>query len=417
MAAASSHQWLASTVSATVCWAFSDICSDVCINQNADVDEDKENARARNKAAKAKAKDASKSKPAPTRRKLCGEEKAFISGAITLIFGCLGGVGVDIRHVPLNSALLSVLAGMLHFVSYYYTLKAFNSAPSTMITPLLQLSAVFMLPMSALAAIWGFSDRPVISALHVQAVIFITVGGFLPLAEGDFSKFLRKEFWQHPALKSCLLAELLVCIYNMFLHHLTYDTNQEQVVFFLSNLGNGLMCLLLWAFSLNKGTLVLTNGNTSDSAAKQQSSDGRVSMCSTTTVTPRKSKSDAELKSTLTVHSNSSGANAPLLVTNGSSSRSLSSSKVLPLGKRFVAIAVFGELLSLVGLWLGNMSYAHFYEPSVVNAAEGGLQQMFNLVFAMIMYRCMPTGRKITDVPVKLISFCLVSFGLFLSTQ
>jgi len=360
-------QWLLPTVSATICWAFSDICSDFCIEQVPSIDEQSYSQTTCEKArARVKRKD-SRVRPAGT-RKLCGEEKAFLSGAITFIFGFVGGAGLsglkainayspfEEKAVGLDTALLAVGAGGIHFVSYYYTLKAYNNAPSTMITPLLQLSAVFMLPISMLAASLSIADRPVISLLHFQAVIFITVGGFLPLAEGDFSKFFKKQFWQHPALRSCAVAECLVCAYNLLLHYLIYGTKMEQTIFFLSNLGNGFMCLLLYITTWVDGTW--------RSASLDSSPDP----------------------------------------------------KSLPLSKKYISVAIFGEILSLLGLWLGNLGYARFYEPAVVNAAEGGLQQMFNLFFAVIMYRCMPQGRKITEVPVKVLSFCFVSFGLYLST-
>ena len=35
------------------------------------------------------------------------------------------------------------------------------------------------------------------------------------------------------------------------------------------------------------------------------------------------------------------------------------------------------------GICLATFSYSSFYEPSVVNAAEGGLQQLLNLIFAV----------------------------------
>jgi len=84
--------------------------------------------------------------------------------------------------------------------------------------------------------------------------------------------------------------------------------------------------------------------------------------------------------------------------------------------KRFVAVAAFGELISLLGVCIVTFSYACFYEPAVVNASEGGLQQIFNLVFAWLAHRLMPScGRPVTQIGVKIVSFLLVAAGLFLT--
>jgi len=198
--------------------------------------------------------------------------------------------------------------------------------------------------MSIASAHFGLSDRPLISIIHLQAVVFITVGGFLPLAEGDFSRFFKSSFWRNPVLLQCGFAELLVCIYNLNLHYLLYRTNHEEAVFSLSIFGNGLASLFLFFSTKDRiGTL-------------------------------------------RDVH------------------------------PRYIAIALVGECASLLGLWLGNMSYARFYEPAVINAAEGGLQQLCNLVLAIGVFRYLPNGRKVTDLPTKVLSLTAVVFGLYLST-
>ena len=61
-------------------------------------------------------------------------------------------------------------------------------------------------------------------------------------------------------------------------------------------------------------------------------------------------------------------------------------------------------------------SYANFHEPAVVNAAEGGVQQLLNLVFAIALRAFAGFGREVDDRRTKLVSFALVSTGLYLST-
>jgi len=63
-----------------------------------------------------------------------------------------------------------------------------------------------------------------------------------------------------------------------------------------------------------------------------------------------------------------------------------------------------------------TFSYSSFYEPSVVNAAEGGLQQLFNLLFALTSRHLLGWGREVEQLRVKCISFALVAVGLMMST-
>jgi hypothetical protein len=83
---------------------------------------------------------------------------------------------------------------------------------------------------------------------------------------------------------------------------------------------------------------------------------------------------------------------------------------------RFFATSLIGESLSVLGVGLVTFSYSSFYEPSVVNAVEGGLQQLFNLLFALATHRLLGWGKGVDQVSVKVVSFVLVAVGLGLST-
>eukprot|EP00440_Ansanella_granifera_P056878 gb/GFBE01061653.1/.p1 GENE.gb/GFBE01061653.1/~~gb/GFBE01061653.1/.p1 ORF type:complete len:117 (+),score=21.58 gb/GFBE01061653.1/:1-351(+) len=86
------------------------------------------------------------------------------------------------------------------------------------------------------------------------------------------------------------------------------------------------------------------------------------------------------------------------------------------IGFRCFVVALLGECLSMCGVCLVTFSYASFYEPSVVNAVEGGLQQLFNLLFAVLLHRFLGYGRGVEQVAVKCVSLVFVSAGLTLST-
>ena len=53
----------------------------------------------------------------------------------------------------------------------------------------------------------------------------------------------------------------------------------------------------------------------------------------------------------------------------------------------------------------------------MVNAAEGGLQQLLNLIIAVGVHRLFGWGRAVDHIDTKLLSFVLVSIGLVLSTM
>lgn len=104
---------------------------------------------------------------------------------------------------------------------YLCTLCAFTTASSTVITPLMQLSALWMLPFSTSAAFVGLGAF--IRPLHLLAVLLICAGGFLPAAEGSLSSVATKVFWRQRAVRLVVLGELLICCYNVILHQATFS--------------------------------------------------------------------------------------------------------------------------------------------------------------------------------------------------
>lgn len=291
----------------------------------------------------------------PNQGKLTPEQNAFISGGISIFvaFWQLGdgdlvsnpcSIGID------TTFLLAATSGTIHFLAYLTVLKAFATISSTVVTPLMQLSAVWMLPLSTLVSLFGKGD--IILPVHLLGVGLICAGGFLPAADGVLSSLLLRDFWQQSGVRYIVLSELLICIYNLIMHHATFtsanhdDTNDTLKFFSISSLFNGLTCMLLFA------------------------------------VLPSLRQHVAEISDVAT---------------------------------KYFVLAVGGECLSTAGIYLTTFTYAEFYEPAVVNAVEGGLQQILNLVLAVVLYRVCGWGRPIDFIGVKLLSFVLVSTGLFLS--
>jgi hypothetical protein len=80
-----------------------------------------------------------------------------------------------------------------------------------------------------------------------------------------------------------------------------------------------------------------------------------------------------------------------------------------------LTVKVVGDLFSLTGLLVDSVAYALYYEPTVINASEGGLQQLLNLVFAVFLSRVFRFGRSVDNLQLKIVSFGLVTIGLVLS--
>jgi len=300
--------------------------------------------------------------------RLTPEQNALLSGALSLAgvvvalacglsgslsFGDAGGGMRD--KVRLFSA---GLGGGVHFLAYLLTLCAFSSASSTVITPLMQLSALWMLPFSMAAA--GFGLAELIRPVHLLSVALICAGGFLPAADGSLSFLITRKFWQQRAVRYVMLAEFLVCCYNVILHQATFfnpgdgggaesgrGPSATLRFFIVSRTGNGLACAAL--FTSVPGLRKHAWG-------------------------------------------------------------------IFKVSRRYLFAALFGECLSLFGVGLVTFSYSSFYEPSVVNAAEGGLQQLFNLLFALVSRHILGLGRQVEQLQVKFASFVLVAVGLTLST-
>mmetsp|Transcript_42431 Transcript_42431/g.123311 ORF Transcript_42431/g.123311 Transcript_42431/m.123311 type:complete len:365 (-) Transcript_42431:207-1301(-) len=334
---AESLGWLWRTMGATCCWAMSDVICDMII-------------RPVSAAAPA---DGSKDR-SPSGH-LSPQQNALVSGIVSLLTVAAASVfvGENISGEWSKQDFGAAFGGCTHFTAYLLTLCAFSSASSTVITPLMQLSAVWMLPFSTLAATLGLASfiRPV----HLAAVVLICAGGFLPAADGCLSELASKRFWKQRAVRYVISSELLVCCYNLILHQATFGTQQSSdgggnagvIRFFLvSRTANGLACAALFM------------------------------------LVPKLRRHAVGLR------------------------------HVRP---RLLLAAIFGECLSMAGLCLVTFSYSSFYEPSVVNAAEGGLQQLFNLVFALTSHHVLGCGRAVEQVSVKCMSFALVVAGLTLS--
>jgi hypothetical protein len=294
----------------------------------------------------------SSDEPMSSSHLLTGEQGALLSGFVSLLWSVIvicfiadGGIMERLWDMR-GAAAFAVLSGAPHFMAYLLLLKAYETASSTVITPLLQLSALWMLPISTTIAL--YDGTSVITPFHLLGFVLIIVGGFIPAADGNLSMMLCKSFWYKPFIKYTILSELLVCVYNIVMHRLTYELNEPRLAvwdfFALSRLGNFITCSLLFTLlpSLRQQVLWME---------------------------PQ---------------------------------------------RQFVAccFTVTGQSIAVAGLVLVTWSYACFYEPAVVNAAEGGLQQVINILLAITLHALVGLGRRVTHLSAKLLSCGIVLCGL-----
>lgn len=339
-------------------------------------------------------------KPEEGDGQLTPAQNAMMSAGVSLCSACSLMYCCSVAPWRDRDTVIGLCAGLVHFIAYAVELRAYRTASSTVITPLLQLSAVWMtllrvaltllatsLPQphkspfgnqrSGGAKLAGMPAKsPDIEALYVAtsamkpshflSICFVFFGGFLPAARGKVSRFADPAFYRQEAVQCCIIGELLVCVYNALLHMCTFRQDDDDVsdleaaasnadvlrFFAVSRAGAAIACLVAVGSGLFSG---FSPRECIDLATKRK----------------------------------------PV----------------------YVSISLLGECLSVAGALIMMFSYATFYEPAVINAAEGGVQQLLNLSFALSLQYFCNLGRKIEHTKTKLVSFLFVSTGLALSAM
>jgi len=362
--------WVFQVAAATICWAMSDICSDAAIQEK-----DEEPQETGSEASK--------------HGHLTGEQGALMSVCVTLcytvIFHLTAGPSLNLSHEILAQALAG---GAIHFLSYMMLLKAFEHSSSTQITPLLQMSAVWLLPIAAVDT-WvdGGAFFGILHPVHLFGFVCIIVGGLAPVTAGKFDLVFSLEFWKASGVGLCLGSEFLVACYTLLLHQNSFDS------------------------------VAHAPGTTSISASEIIPDMGE------------RARSDLRSVFQFFILSRYAAAcfafvlyaSVPRLRREAlgffdpSCNFTLDKPVFRPELTRSMLIKALGDCFSITGLLIGSVAYALYYEPSIVNAAEGGFQQLFNLVFAVCLSRVCQFGRPVTDLSIKVVAFLLVAIGLVCS--
>eukprot|EP00744_Colponema_vietnamica_P011971 GILI01016816.1.p1 GENE.GILI01016816.1~~GILI01016816.1.p1 ORF type:complete len:387 (+),score=65.36 GILI01016816.1:96-1256(+) len=250
---------------------------------------------------------------------------------------------------------LAIAAGPFGFFSYFFLLRSFESASSTVILPLLQVCSVWMLFATAIQrTVMGLEIG--IRLQHLVAYSLILVGGLLPAAQGRLKTLLEVSFWKQRFVHFALISEVCYGMYNMFLN--TYAT--EMTLSDSSESASDVEFLVLSRLSF-----VLTFACLYLSVPSLRLQLIRLRLVST----------------------------------------------------RYIFLSCSGEMLALLGFFLSSYAYKWYYQVYVVHAAESSLNQLVNLWLALLIKRVFGLGRSssISHLTSKVVSFFLVAGGLFLA--
>ena len=179
---------------------------------------------------------------------LTGEQDAAIAGLVT-IFGlgvslCYwsatspGGQVLGLGSSNAPTALSSLKWGRRRtcssgsrcsaarwlFLHYYFLLKAFEGAPSTVLLPLQVASVSVLLGSSVVAAL---KSEPWITPVHALAYVLMFVGGILPACAGDLHALLQPAFWRQSFVIFAIAAEFALGLHDLMLSGCAYDSERN----------------------------------------------------------------------------------------------------------------------------------------------------------------------------------------------
>jgi len=87
---------------------------------------------------------------------------------------------------------VACISGPMMFYHYLFLLKAYDTAPSTVINPLLQVSSTWMIFGTGIVA-W-FSGEKFITPFDFMCYIIISIGGLLPSLDVSYLVALLKIY-------------------------------------------------------------------------------------------------------------------------------------------------------------------------------------------------------------------------------
>jgi len=291
--------------------------------------------------------------------KMSGEQDAAVSMAVMAALAViLHGLFTKEHVMDLSSEVvwLALFAGALQCVSLVYLLKSFENSSSTIIIPLMQLNAVLVLPLSIVLTL--LSGSFTILASHHTLIRPLHLVAFVLIFFGGFYPACDGNFSKFTT--GAFWRQKAV------VHMLISDTLIALYYILVSACTSESGGMSNWAF-----LIVTLWGNTFCFIA----------MC---LFIPHYRNQIMSMKNI-----------------NG----------------KFVFLSCLGEVLSLSGYFSISFSYRWYYNSGVVSAAEGALNQLFNLILAIVFKKYFNFGRKVENIQSKLLSCLLVTVGLGLASM
>mmetsp|Transcript_19007 Transcript_19007/g.24179 ORF Transcript_19007/g.24179 Transcript_19007/m.24179 type:complete len:558 (+) Transcript_19007:199-1872(+) len=306
-----------------------------------------------------------------------GEQDAAVAGFVSTVFSymvCLRRLSMFFDKSSLGTKAqaqtilwsptediewwFAAAGGVLLWVHYIFVLWAFDSAPSTVINPLVQVSSVWVLLGSAVPT--ALMGTTFIRPLDLFCYFVIVIGGILPSLNGNVRKMLTRKFWTKPFVRNVVLSEVTLGFYDLMVSYCLQASAKKAKFQDLaaSALENEFFYVAWCSYS--------------------------ISFALSFAFIPRFNRKISELPYHIPI--------------------------------KILFFSAFSQCLTLLGFYFSAFAYAWFYQASVVHAAESSLQQAFNLIIAYMLRKLFNTGREsaIKGMRYKIISCVVVSFGLSL---
>ncbi|EGC35104.1 hypothetical protein DICPUDRAFT_79161 [Dictyostelium purpureum] len=375
--------WLVPLIIGAVLWAGCDVISDAVIGEQ---DEEKEKSEKDDIEKNNKDGDEEKNMvistenkaTTPTGEKLTGEQDAIISGIVMFFLGIFihSAMGTTQlyeyydtyiandgftaansleRISPTMVTWAALIGGVFQCGSLIYLLKSFESSSSTIIVPMIQLNSIIILPLSIILSILSYY-YPILSTFH-KIITPTHLFAFTLIFFGSFYPSLEGDFSQLSKMsfwKQKAVSQVLLSDFLIAIYYLivSFCTNETG------------------AMSSKSFLVVSTYGN-----------------CLT----------------------------FGFLILFVRSFRR-SAITLLKIPRKYIYLSAIGEILSLSGYFFVSISYHLYYNSGIVSAAEGALNQFFNLIVAILLKKFLNFGRDVKRVREKVFSCIIVSIGLILTT-
>lgn len=254
---------------------------------------------------------------------------------------------------------MAAVGGILMFLHFFYLLRAYDGAPSTVINPLIQVSSTWMLLGSAVPAM--MAGTTFIRPFDLFCYCIIVAGGIMPSLgpKGDVKTMMSLKFWRKGYVFNTVVSEVTIGMYDLVMSFSIQNSAKKEK--FRNIAPSDLefeFFFIAWCGFV-------------------------VCFCSVFALTPSLRQKLIDLRD---------------------------------VPKKMSAFASTAQLLTLAGFYMSQYAYLWYYQASIVHAAEASLSQGLNLFFAIIAFKLFGLGRAsaVENLGIKALSCVVVSIGLFL---